>query len=381
MDRRRVLGSLAVLAGTAGCLRLEDSGAETTGEETAAPTATDVPTEQTATGTSAEADTTAQNDAAAEEIPDYPSGLDEGGVRTYLADTHSNALAGDSFTLRKRIVDQKHGGSWEDSTYRVASDGRVLETSQFNTEVTKYYSSRGVVWRQHFEGQRRYGANAMTLPRREFTAYQLLQKLLRAGDFGPPSDPETGGEVVTWDLRAEGLADPTPLKQRFGATTVSEFGADLTVDERGIVQELVAEFTFVPEYDSTEQSLLVRVETSDLGATSVSKPTWTAEARRRSPKVALSMGENRRVVTVTHEDGDAIPAGTELTMYDQSGHLGFTRLRQGIAPGDRLDVWVENGQLAMEFGEADGGSATHEFVGRTGASMFLNGANYFNRKV
>ncbi|WP_435365040.1 hypothetical protein [Haloarchaeobius sp. DYHT-AS-18] len=378
MQRRHLLGTLAVLAGTAGCLRLEDSGAATTGQETVSETASETPT---ATATATEADTTAETEGSASEVPDYPSGLDEDGIKTYLADTHSSALTGSSFTLRRRIVDQEFGGDLENALYQVADDGRVLETTQFNTEVKKYHSSRGVVWRQTHQGQVRYGATPMTLPAREFTAYRFLQKLLRAGTFGAPSEPDTSGDVVTWDLQATGVADPTPLKNRFGATSVNEFGADLTVDERGIIEELVAEFTFVAEYDGKEKSRLARIETSDVGRTSVSEPSWTAEARRRAPEVALSMSDDRRVVTIEHESGDPIPAGTELTMFDGSGHLGFTRISQTLQTGGRLDVWVENGQLAMEFGEADGGSATHEFVGRTGVSMFLNGANYVNREV
>ncbi|WP_267641016.1 hypothetical protein [Haloarchaeobius amylolyticus] len=379
MQRRHVLGALAVLAGTAGCLRLEDSAAASTGQDGGdAGAATTVSTTETSTAT--ESDTAGETDAAAA-VPDYPAGVDEDGLKPYLADTHSSALSGESFTLRRRIVDQNHGGTWENDLYRVASDGTARVTTQFNTEVEKYHSSRGVVWRQTHQGSVRFGANPISLPRREFTGYRLLQKLFRAGDFGPPAAPDTGGDVVTWDLEAEALADPGPLEQRFGATSVNTFGADLTVDERGIVDELVAEFAFDSEYDDTEQSLLARLETSEVGATSVSEPSWAAEARERSPKLQISMGEDRRVVTVTHEGGDPVPAGAELSMYDQTGHLGFERLPQAIGTGGRLDVWVENGRLAMTFGEADDASATREFGSRTGVSMMLNGAQYVNREL
>ncbi|MCT9094567.1 hypothetical protein [Haloarchaeobius sp. HME9146] len=378
MQRRHLLGTLAVLAGTAGCLRLEDSGAATTGQAVSETSATATAAETT---TATESDTTAETDAAAAEVPDYPSGLDEDGIQSYFADTHSNALSGESFTLRRRIIDQDHGSTLENDLNRVGSGGEALVTTQFNTEVTKYHSSRGVVWRQTHQGSVRFGSNPMSLPRREFTGYRLLQKLLRAGEFGAPSDPDTGGDLVTWDLRAEALADPGPIEQRFNAAAVNSFGADLTVDERGIVDELVAEFTFDPAYDDTEKSLLTRIETSDVGGTSVSEPSWAGKARERSPKLKPSMGDDRRVVTISHEGGDPVPAGAEISMYDESGHLGFERLPERIETGGRLDVWIENGRLAMEFGEADGASATREFGSRTGVSMMLNGAQYFNRDL
>ncbi|MFC6954012.1 DUF7537 family lipoprotein [Halorubellus litoreus] len=321
--RRRVLvaGGLSSVFGLSGCLRLsqaEPTGTATSGDS-AATSADESTTERatTAEPTETDAETTDGDDDAAT----YPPGVSEDGVTEALVLEHRQRTSG-----RPRTVETEYMG-FNRLTTKIGDDVRMRVESSRGPET--YVEDRQLFQRQTVAGQAIYAYSPEL--RFEFrpsvlAGTDLLEALIRAGNFAPVGRQTRDGTTL-FILEADEIENATVLEEsrivsryfRRSEFPLESFSGSALVTESGVIREMEA--FLQGDGDGGE----FVVNTSDVGATSVTTPTWKDTARRKAATFEVSMASDSSFIELVQTGGQTIGADADVRFqidaYDQMDYF------------------------------------------------------------
>lgn len=343
MNRREALAALGVV-GLAGCLRLQGGGGErpTTGRTTEPPA-------NTRTLTAAKADTDAGT--ATPGAGTYPTGLSEEGVSAFLFDTHERELARTSFSVDWTRIDLLEETVRRRQHYDVET-GFALGTWTYDRggPVTIFRSNEGGFWREELGDEYTYGEARHGYSIDKVLWRGWLEPVLGAGTWSEPSTVRER-DPATWRVETTSFDETGAVPGHFRGQ-LAGLSASMTVDERGIIHSLEAEFEATDtNVDRVRQRLTFAVDA--IGDVSVSEPSWLATAKERRPRVSAALTDDRNFVRFTLESGNALEPETVFTVYDELDRrntIGY-RLRDPVEPDETVYLYKEqegpfHGQLA-----------------------------------
>lgn len=307
--RRRVLvaGGLAGVLGVSGCLRL--SQAEPTGTGTGNGTATTTDGQAataTATDTATATETDAETETSGDGAVSYPPGISEDGVTDALVLEHRQRTEG-----RTRTVETTYMG-YTRRTARFAGDGRAYVESSRGPET--YVADGQLFQRTTLGGQEIYAyADSLRFEFRPLvlSGANLLNALLKGGNFAPVGRQTRDGETL-FILEADAIEDAAVLEGtrsvgryfRRSEFPLESFSASALVNADGVVREMEAYL----QGDGDGGEFVVN--TSDVGSTSVSTPTWKGTARRDAATFEASMSADGSYIELSQTGGQ--PIGTDV---------------------------------------------------------------------
>ncbi|WP_267641015.1 hypothetical protein [Haloarchaeobius amylolyticus] len=365
MRRRRLLGTVGALVGSAGCLRLSGGGSETTRPPTL---------EVTDTGTR----TSAETDSGTTEPLDRPPGLQGDGVAVYLADSHVNALSRTSFTVSFRSTNLTRGETNEARKAMVGEAG-ALERWQDGSAIDMYRTADGSYWRQNVGGRSTYGHHRYAFDRQDLIRARDLRTLILAGQWDAPEETDDRAFEIT----ADGIGEPQALLDEYEGSELKSYAAEGKVLESGIIAELAAEFSYLRQDDEGERLFKVRVDylTTDVGSTDASKPDWYGTAVEQAPDVSARITDDGNFIRMEHAGGTAILPGTAVVLYGRGeqdrGNWGYRDLDRPVEAGTTLYLWMEDGEFRWNRGSRPGDANPTTLDGRYGFWMHREGAEYF----
>jgi hypothetical protein len=325
--RRRVLaaGGIASVLGLSGCLRLSE--AEPTGTATSATAATTATTTgdqsatetDTTTATETETDTATESETEPTESDDeatYPPGVSEDGVTEVLVLEHRQLTSG-----RSRTVETEYMG-FSRRTARFSGDGRVSVESSRGPET--YVENGQLFQRSRLGGEEIYAYNdslRFELRPTALAGVDVLEALFRGGNFAPVGRQTRDGQTL-FILEADAVENTSVLEEtrlvnryfRESEFPIESLSASALVTPDGLVVEMEAYLQ--GNGDGGE----FVVNTSDVGSTSVSPPTWKATAKREEAQFETSLSSDGTYVELRQTSGQAIGSVTdvdfEIDAYD-----------------------------------------------------------------
>jgi hypothetical protein len=346
LSRRAVLG-LTVAGLTTGCLRLsqQDDEAATTARTTTASSETSATTTSDGgtTTTDATSDTTESTTAESTDSDvEYPNGVDEDGVTTSVLLEHRAALADETVTVTQTEIDQYTS---QTATRRVGTDAAFVTEEEGPMSLESYFSPDGRFVRASRDGQTIYGySENEPFARERFLRLDLLRALIQTGDFAPTGTTTQDGTTVII-VEADSV-QTNAVAERFGGTEVTSFEGSARITTDGLIRELSATFSFTRGGET--ESKQIEFAFTDIGATSVSKPDWTATARERAPDFEVTAPDDGQFIRVEHVGGDGVPiANVGVFQPFSGGENYFTEIRGGIAAGDVLYLYKDGSRSGL----------------------------------
>jgi hypothetical protein len=354
MRRRALLGLLAV-GGTAGCLRLEGGGGTETNATGTGRAATVDTATATATDTATETETTERGD------PTYPFGLSDDGVDTYLYSTCQTATSELSYRAAYTKIDVGSGDLLWQREYDV-SEGTALGHWNRNGggPVDAYHSVGGdFLWREEVGDGYTYGVSSRPRFKEIFWAEEF-QPLLKGLAWGTPERVNDDRPAI-WEVPADSVGETVRSPGHMGGELKSVGGARLRVDENGVIRLLQA------VYDSSDAGGNVRrkrfrFELSDVGAVSLSAPSWVETAREKHPEFSAQLTDDRKYVRLTMESG-SIATDSRISLFEgpDRGRKFVGRTDREVSAGDELYLHAESD--SGKFNDAGIGYGQRSAVG------------------
>lgn len=346
--RRRFVASSALLglAGAAGCLRLTQSQGETTaGSGTGSPGddgQTSTATTSTSSAESTDADGTADDGEAT-----YPPGVSEDGVTETLAFAHRQQVSGETRTVRTTYM------GFRELTARLAADDTAVVESSRGPE--SYVAADGLYQRFVVGDETIYAFNETVFRdyRPEIVGGQdLLSGLVRGGAFAPVGTQTRDGDTL-FVLEADAVEDQRALEEtesinrffRESEFPLETFSASALVTPDGLVRSVGATI------GGGGDSGTFAVETSAVGATSVTEPSWTATAAEREATFRATLVDDGAFVELVQTGGQSIGASTDVE-FDVGAFDGreyySTRYQGSTSAGATFYLYKTDG--TNEFG-------------------------------
>jgi hypothetical protein len=349
MKRRRTLGIAASLLGT-GCLRLTgsetDTPATTTGA-TATPTATrtasatrsptDASTDSsTDSPTETESETPTETDEPTEtpESFEYPPGVTEDTVSPALVFTHIAELRTvGNYTIRE----QAHPFGL--ARYEIGSNQRFIteKNGQVQTFVRGDEAFIRAIAAQTLYDYRSGTEFPEELRKSNLNKRGLLEGLIEGGDFAPAGFVRQDGTLYL-KTEADGVENEAALldgsRDRFLARRyheVSDFSAEGLVTEDGLIKELSAVVT-----SGENEEIPVEVVVTDIGETTVSKPSWTATAKQKHPRFDVSVVDGGTYIRVEQTGGQEVTLPVGLFVWGHDIETNYD--------GNNYDGMIEKGK-------------------------------------
>jgi hypothetical protein len=237
--------------------------------------------------------------------------------------THQANLAGESFTVETNERFNQR------STAKVEGSRRLLTAR--NGSFTQYTNGAETFSRSTARSQTLYGYSQRVvydLERDQLIARRLLMGLVQGGDWEPTGTTTEDGQQYL-ELEASGVDDQQALLDNNvyyeETASVSTFFGDGLVTEDGVVREMVVTVTF----SGDTEDALIEYRTSDVGSTSVSKPSWTGTAKRKAPQFELSVVDDGTYLRLRQTGGQSIDVEFEVDVsgsgtYFDGEHSGST---------------------------------------------------------
>jgi hypothetical protein len=299
-------GGLAGVVGLSGCLRLTDPGGQSTGG-TATPVDADTPAP---TATVADSGATQSGAETASGNGGYPPGVSEDGVSSTLVLSHRQAVADTSRTVETQYM-------FERRTTRIGDAG-LLVTGERTPDA---FVADGELYQRLRRGSQTIYGYRSDVPQRysreALTGSGVLRALIEGCNFRPVGRQTIDGETTTL-IEADEITDQAVIRESDNLSRYfrrSEFPVALesasgAVTQKGVIRELSA---FL-RGDGDGGEFLVR--TSNVGATSVSKPGWTATAREREAQFGARLVDGGDYIRVEQTAGQTIDAGIDIGAFD-----------------------------------------------------------------
>ncbi|WP_227133345.1 hypothetical protein [Halorubellus salinus] len=311
--RRRVLaaGGIASVFGLSGCLRL--SQAESTGTATSDDSATTSADESTtdratrtteaSTDTETESETTEDDGEAT-----YPPGVSDDGVTEALVLEHRQRTTGQS-----RTVETEYMG-FNRRTTKLDGSGRMRVESSRGPET--YVEDRQLYQRLTLGGQAVYAYHdelRFDFRPTVLSGTDLLEALVRGGAFAPVGEQTRDGETL-FILEADEMANASALEEsrtvsryfRQSEFPLSSFSGSALATEDGVVSEMEA---FL---QGDGDGGTFAVNTSDVGETTVTTPSWKDAAKREAATFDASLSADGSYIELVQTGGQAIGAETDV---------------------------------------------------------------------
>lgn len=388
MNRRQLLASLG-LAGLSGCLRLQSdntptptSGSDRGASSAVTPSATpqsDASTEASTGGrTQSPDDSSTQTPAV-----DYPLGLTPDGPEPILAEVHRNELVERSFEVQYELEDVVHGGFVENYTQRASDDYRVEINHGRQNDLIRFSTSHDDMWwRQLVDGAETFGYNHWGQSKAALSHSWEIEPYLVGGQFGSPTVQETDtGPVFT--VTADGVADGSVFSTLpyVDSGSIETLEAEARVTGEGVITDFVAEFQWVPADRDELRKHRVSFAISAMGIT-VSEPDWLVTARERAPSATVSLTDDRRYVTVRHDGGNPIVAGSQFAFRappenDAQGIVHAKQIQTPFEAGQTAYVYLQDGDMAVNIGGRPDSASPTELTENYRAFAEVGSAPYF----
>lgn len=359
MDRRVFLAAVGAGFGP-GCLRFADGGS------TAA--------------TAADGEPSGPSPTAAE---DYPTGLTASGVEPILLDAHASTLVDETFTaaLSLRNATDLEGRMME---ARIGADA-ISGTFEDERSADAYGVRQGqaVLWRQRHAGSWTYGRyrESITAERVLSSITEELRPILAAVRFDRPEvrTDDRGNRYFHLSASAPDPEGGRALAERQGLAELTGVDLEGTVSPAGIIVALGGDLTF---RDGDGGTVLVQVEyeTSAVGSTTVSEPSWVATARERAPQIEATAVDDRRGVRFDHTGGGPVVADTAVVIneYEARGYHEY-RLERPLAAGERLYAAIADGELRVSSDGVPAGASSGPIASRDGHAGLRYGSFYYTQ--
>ncbi|MFC6954416.1 hypothetical protein [Halorubellus litoreus] len=356
MRRRALLGALAV-GGTAGCLRLEGGSGTTnaTGTDGAGMGTVETAT-ATATATETEPETTTERGD-----PTYPFGLSDDGVESYLYSTCDSAVAELSYRAQYTKVDVESGSQKWHREYE-AADGIAL--GHWNRKgggpVDAFHTIGGdMLWREEVADGDTYGLSTRPSFEEIFWAEEI-QPLLKGPAWGSPERVNDDRPAV-WEVRADSVGETVRSPGHSEGELKSIEGARMRVDENGVIRRIEAVYDS-SNFEGEVRRHRFRFEVSDVGAVSLSAPSWVETAREERPDFSAQLTDDRKYVRLTMESG-SIASDSRISVFQQpdAARKYVARTDREVSAGDELYIHAKTD--SGKFNEAGIGYGTRSSVG------------------
>lgn len=359
VTRRSLLATLVVI-GSGGCLRLSQNQPTATPGATASPTP--VPTNP---GGPATRTATATSTPPPPPTSDYPLGVSESGLTPLVADAHTSALAGQSFTIEFQHTDVIDGDRRLDTRTRFRDhqtlrDYRTQQASLFSTPTES-------VWRRDVDGDPLYGHRSLQILDLKAASYNgLIRGLVSAGSFDTVNRTGADGQVrfsATASQPGDDGTENLPWWIARESDRVESFSGEATILPAGIVESLTATLEVV-RGDSLETHRSV-LRVTDVGSTSFSTPSWVQTAKDDAPQIEAALVDGRRFLRLDHAGGVAIPPGAQIDIHGSSEAVAqHVENDDPIEAGDRIWLWRDQDTVHLDRGEKP--SATPEPLDASG---------------
>jgi hypothetical protein len=210
-----------------------------------------------------------------------------------------------------------------------------LGSGQLDGDVT-YFLGEGVAARNNESaGHVTYTTGQSTIrTEAQFTAFLLLPT---TGYISMAEWQATGVETVDGEQRLvlrSNAINESRLNQGTVQGELTGVEGRLSVTSDGIVREGSVVFTGEREDGQTVQAGVNLTTRTGSGIT-VDSPEWLSQA----PQVEGTAAENNRLLELQHTGGEAIPAGTTLTVNSGLVPVGNVTVEQEVQPGDSFYVY------------------------------------------
>ena len=312
-------------------------------------------TTATATDTATEPETTERGD------PTYPFGLSDDGVEPYLYSTCQTAVSELSYRAEYTKVDVESGTQNWQREYE-AAEGTAL--GHWNRKdggpVDAYHSVGGdFLWREAVDDGYTYGESARPRFQEIFWAEEF-QPLLKGLAWGTPERVNDDRPAI-WEVSADSVGETVRSPGHSEGELKSVEGARLRVDENGVIRLLQTVYVSSDARGNVRRKRF-RFELSDVGAVSLSAPSWVETAREKHPDFSAQLTDDRKYVRVTMESGAMAP-GSRISVFrlPDRDRKYVARTDREVSVGDELYVHAQTD--SGKFNDAGIGYGQRSAVG------------------
>lgn len=347
MNRRHALAALASTLG-AGCLRLtggDDSTASprptTSATRTATRTPTDSPTRTpTDSPTETPTETATETESPTPAEPSFPEGLTEEGVRDFLFPFYLSTLGATSFSVEWSKLDRDQSEFKWRKQYDVGVGQAVgRATTRGMGGPADVYRSRtnGCLWRENLGGGYTYGKDSVGWSIEQMTWAEEIKPLFEAGNWGPPTRVNDTRPAV-WEVSTETFADGSEAPGYLD-DTLNSLTATMQIDQRGIIRSVNAAYQVTDPDTGRKQNFTTDFTISDVGSTTVSKPSWVSTAARKRPTVSAELTDDRRFIRFRIDSGNPLEPKSFVSVFTGQAPGAYDmRLDSRISPNS--DVYL-----------------------------------------
>ena len=173
----------------------------------------------------------------------------------------------------------------------------------------------------------------------------FVQSVLEAATFEfVEGRTDDGREVFVFAItefdETSDLRDATPLED------VHDLNGTVAVRSDGVIVDLDIELVG-NDFDGRETTLEIGESVSAIGTTTVTEPTWLAEAQDRAVVMVAELDPGREFIAITMERGDSLPPGS--TGYLYVGDIALeTPIEAGLTPGESFYLYESTaGELTI----------------------------------
>jgi len=263
------------------------------------------------------------------------------GVRDDGKVTNASALTGAMFRFEGDAVEYQQtlvNSTGPNIEYTLKNDTQRslyrLGSSELGGSVTYYLGESVTARNNETAGHVTYATGQTNLrTEAQFTAFLLLPttQYISLAEW-----QATGVETVDGEQRLV-LRSNAINESRATQTTVNGeltgVEGHLSVTSDGIVRE--GSIIFTAQQDGQTARAGVNLTTRTGSGITVDSPDWLSQA----PQVEGTAAENNRLLELQHTGGEAIPAGTTLTVNSGLVPVGNVTVEQEVQPGDSFYVY------------------------------------------
>ncbi|WP_435335376.1 DUF7537 family lipoprotein [Haloarchaeobius sp. TZWWS8] len=279
-------------------------------------------------------------DSANAETTAYPPGVSASGIDDLdaLLAAHEEVLYSNGYELTIGVeTTTKDETTTAGTTVLSTADGAFLLTGtesggENSFERVVYSADETAYERLTTDGETVYSGYNVEAVYDELSGYDLLTGVLGAVPYEVESS--NGGTTV---LTASDVNIGTDQNVVTASSTV-------TVRDDGLVESLKTTIESDSGDDATKTTITLSVKTGDVA---VSEPAWVSSKRSEMTIAQLSFEVRENAIVVTHQGGDAIPAGTQFVAEFVTAE-GETDAIVGVFDGE-----FTSGQTATVYNEED----------------------------
>lgn len=315
----------------------------------------------TATATATDTATDSDPETTERADPTYPFGMSDDGVDSYLYSTCQTAVAELSYRAAYTKVDVESGELMWQREYEAAENTALGHWNRKGGGPVDAYHSVGgdFLWREAVGDGYTYGES--TRPRfQEIFWSEEFQPLLKGLAWGAPERVNDARPAV-WEVTADSVGETVRSPGHSEGELKSAEGARLRVDENGVIRSLQAVYVSSDARGNVRRKRF-RFELSDVGAVSLSAPSWVDAAREQHPEFAARLTDDRKYVRLSMESGSMAP-DSRISVFElpERQRKYVARTDREVSAGDVLYIHAQTD--SGKFNDAGIGYGSRSAVG------------------